>query len=206
MTADESIAASHTALRRAVRIVALANFLYFFVEFTVAARIGSVSLFADSIDFLEDAAVNGLILIGLGWSTRARAKLGMALAIVLLLPGAATVWTAWQQYGSGHVPAATPMSLTGFGALVVNLGCAFLPAKVRHVRGSLTRAALLSARNDAIANIAIIAAGALTALSRSPWPDLLVGFGIFVMNLDAARQVLAAAREEHRATELGPVP
>ncbi len=45
-------------LRRAVLVVALANLAYFFVEFAVARRIGSVSLFADSVDFLEDTAVN----------------------------------------------------------------------------------------------------------------------------------------------------
>ena len=46
------------ALHRAVTFVALANLGYFGVEFGVARAIGSVSLFADSIDFLEDAAIN----------------------------------------------------------------------------------------------------------------------------------------------------
>ena len=50
-------------IRRVVLIVALANLAYFFVEFQVAQRIGSVSLFADSIDFLEDTTVNLLILV-----------------------------------------------------------------------------------------------------------------------------------------------
>jgi hypothetical protein len=39
------------------------NLGYFGVEFVMARVIGSVSLFTDSIDFLEDATVNGLILI-----------------------------------------------------------------------------------------------------------------------------------------------
>lgn len=46
------------ALRRVVLVVAVANLAYFGVEFSVAISIGSVSLFADSIDFLEDASVN----------------------------------------------------------------------------------------------------------------------------------------------------
>jgi Co/Zn/Cd efflux system component len=46
---------------------------YFGVEFAVAVAIGSVSLFADSIDFLEDASVNLLILAALGWSAPRRA-------------------------------------------------------------------------------------------------------------------------------------
>src|SRR5437773_1138279 len=73
-------------LRRAVMLVALLNLSYFGVEFAVALSIGSVSLFADSIDFLEDASVNGLILVALGWNARLRSMVGMLLAGVLLAP------------------------------------------------------------------------------------------------------------------------
>jgi Co/Zn/Cd efflux system component len=73
-------------------------------------------------------------------------------------------------------------------------------ARYRAHGGSLTRAAFLSARNDALANGAIIAAGLLTAYQwPSAWPDLIVGLGIAVLNADAAREVWTAAREEHRA-------
>src|ERR1051325_1060588 len=64
---------STMALQRTIRTVAALNVGYFGIEFAVALAIGSVSLFADSIDFLEDAAVNVLILIALGWSSRNRA-------------------------------------------------------------------------------------------------------------------------------------
>jgi len=42
----KSVTSVDTALRRVVRLVALLNFAYFGVEFTVAHVIGSVSLFA----------------------------------------------------------------------------------------------------------------------------------------------------------------
>src|SRR3984893_7726530 len=53
-------------LRRVVRLVAVLNLAYFGIEFAAARIIGSVSLFADSIDFLEDAAINLLILVASG--------------------------------------------------------------------------------------------------------------------------------------------
>ena len=166
-------------LRGAVRIVAVLNLGYFGIEFAVAAAIGSVSLFADSVDFLEDASVNLLIAVALGWTTRNRARLGMALAGILLVPGIATIWTAWAKFAAPSVPASIPLSITGFGALAVNLSCAFILARYRDHRGSLTRAAFLSARNDALANVAIITAGAVTALLwSSVWPDLIVGLAI----------------------------
>jgi Co/Zn/Cd efflux system component len=192
--------AANSALRRTVLAVALVNLGYFGVEFGVATAIGSVSLFADSIDFLEDASVNLLIVFALGWPAKARARVGMALALILLVPGLATLWTAWQKFSLPLAPSPVPLSLAGLGALAVNLSCALLLARFRHQRGSLTKGAFLSARNDSLANIAIIAAGLVTAfLWRSAWPDLIVGLGIAALNADAAREIWEAAREEHRA-------
>jgi Co/Zn/Cd efflux system component len=80
-------------LRRVVILVASLNFGYFGVEFSVALAIGSVSLFACTIDFLEDASVHVLIAFALAWSATGRARLGMGLAGILLVPGLATLWT-----------------------------------------------------------------------------------------------------------------
>ena len=190
---------SEEGLRRAVVIVAVLNLAYFGVEFSMAEIIGSVSLLADSIDFLEDASMNFLIAVALGWTVARRAVVGKMLAGILLIPGLATLWMAWQKFSLPVPPEAIPLSLTGGGALVVNLSCALLLTKYRHHARSLTRAAFLSARNDAFANIAIIAAGFFTAYTVSAWPDLIVGLGIAVMNADAAREVYTAAREEQKA-------
>jgi Co/Zn/Cd efflux system component len=187
-------------LRHAVAVVALANLGYFFVEFAMARRIGSVSLFADSVDFLEDAAVNLLVFFALAWSARRRARVGMGLALLLLVPGIATAWTAWQKVAAPVAPEPLLLSLTGLGALAVNVSCALLLARFRNRSGSLTRAAFLSARNDALANVAVMAAAAVTLAWRSGWPDLIVGVAIAIMNADAAKKVwLAARREEQKA-------
>ncbi len=187
--------------RRAVQFVALANLAYFGIEFVVALAIGSVSLFADSIDFLEDTSLNLLILLALGWPVKQRARIGMLLAGLLLVPGMATLWTAWGKFMTMVPPEPVSLSLTGAGAFIVNLTCAFLLARHRHHSGSLSKAAFLSARNDALANVAIIAAGLITAQTLSAWPDLIVGIGIAAINADAAKEVWAAARKEHLGTE-----
>lgn len=186
-----------TGFRQAVALVALFNLTYFGVEFAVALSIGSVSLFADSIDFLEDTAVNFLIFVAVGWSAYRRSIVGMLLAMLLLAPGIATLWMTWQKLGSPIPPDPVSLGLTGLGALVVNVSCAFVLARFRKHAGSLTRAAYLSARNDAIANIAIIGAGIATAATASAWPDIVVGLGIFAINFDAAREVFVAAKAEH---------
>ncbi len=188
----------NASLRKTVLLVASLNLAYFGVEFTVARAIGSVSLFADSVDFLEDTAVNLLIALALGWSVVRRAQVGMALAALLLVPGLATLWTAWVKLNMPLPPEPLTLTATGAGALIVNLSCALLLAKFRSHSGSLTKAAFLSARNDALANVAIIAAGLVTAITLSGWPDLIVGLGIAAMNADAAKEVWETARAEQQ--------
>jgi Co/Zn/Cd efflux system component len=197
MNGDEQV-------RRAVRLVALLNLAYFGVEMAVALRIGSVSLLADSADFFEDAAVNFLIFAALGWTPVRRARVGMALSAVLLLPVAAFAWTLWRKLAHPAAPDAFALTGTGLGALAINLFCAFTLARHRAHSGSLTKAAFLSARNDAIANIGIIVAGLVTAFTRSLWPDVVVGLAIAAMNADAARAVWGAARAEHREASAQP--
>ena len=124
----------------------------------------------------------------------------MMLAGILLVPALALLWALYGKFTHPVPPEPFILSLTGGGALVINLSCAFLLARFREHSGSLTRAAFLSARNDAIANVAIIAAGLLTAyVWSSVWPDVIVGLAIAAMNIDAAREVWEAARAEHDA-------
>lgn len=195
------MAKPNDGLRGAIIIVALLNLAYFGIELAVALSIGSVSLFADSVDFFEDAAINFLIVAALGLSPARRAKVGMALACILLVPAAAFVWTLSQKFAAPVPPEPVMLSITGIGALAVNLYCALSLARWRKSSGSLTKAAFLSARNDAYANIAIVAAGLITVIWRSVWPDVIVGLGIAAMNIDAAHAVWNAARGEHRAAQ-----
>jgi len=189
------------SFRRVVLLVAILNLSYFGIEFGVAFAIGSVSLLADSIDFLEDTAVNLLIAMSLGWSLARRARVGMALSVILLVPAMSALWMGWDKLMTAVPPAPVPLSTTGLGALVVNLSCAILLVRHRHRAGSLSRAAWLSARNDAFANLAIIGAGLVTAWSPSIWPDLLIGLAIAAINADAARAVWRAARDEYTSAK-----
>jgi Co/Zn/Cd efflux system component len=189
------------ALRRTVLLVALLNLAYFGVEFVVARLIGSVSLFADSVDFLEDASINLLIFVAAVWSTRRRSYVGSVLAFVILIPAAATIWTAVMKIIDPVPPAPLPLSLTALGALAVNLTCALLLVRHRHHPGSLTKAAWLSARNDVLADAVIVLVAVVTVWIPSAWFDIVAGLGIGLLNVDAARTVWMRAREERRQLE-----
>ncbi len=162
----------------------------------MARAIGSVSLFADSVDFLEDASLNILIAVALGWGSINRARLGKALAGILLMPGIATLWMAWIKIHNPYPPEPLLFSTTAGGALIVNVCCASLLACFRKHNGSLMRAAFLSSRNDVLANIAMMLTALVTVYIRSGWADLIVGLGIAALNADAAREVWKTARNE----------
>lgn len=188
-------------LRRVVLIVALLNFAYFFVEFSVALVAGSISLLADSVDFLEDTAINLLIFIALGWPLARRATMGKVMALVILGPAAVAGWEAMQRFADPVPPEVVPVVLASLGAIVVNGTSAWLLVRVRHHGGSLSRAAFLSARNDVLVNVAIIAMAVVTLGTDSGWPDLVLGCFILLLAAHAAWEVWEVSEEERLAAK-----
>lgn len=206
-TYDEPVSRPHREpdlarrLRRAVLIVAALNFGYFFVELAVALAIGSVSLFADSVDFLEDTAINVLIFIAVGWPLARRSVTGKVMALLILVPALAAAWEAIEKLGDPRPPAFWPLTLASVGAIVINGVSAWLLLGVRSSGGSLSRAAFISARNDVLVNLAIIVMAAVTLWTRSGWPDLVLGIGIIALALHSAYEVWEVAEEERLAAK-----
>ncbi|MGM9471665.1 cation transporter [Pseudarthrobacter sp. YS3] len=201
MTTDQDAHGMSRRLKRAVLLVAGLNLAYFFVEFTVALAIGSVSLFADSVDFLEDTAINLLIFLALGWSLHRQALAGKAMAVFILVPALAAAWQAVIKFTNPEPPDPLSLVVTAGGAVIVNLACSLILARFRHHGSSMSKAAFLSARNDVLINLAIIAMGVLTIWTDSGWPDLVLGTIIVLLNIRAAKEVWEAAEEERLAAK-----
>ena len=186
-------------LRRTVLTVAGLNLAGFSVEVVVAVVIGSVALVADSVDFLEDASVNVLVALALGWPLARRAVAGRVMAVILLVPALAAAAQAVAKIADPVPPAVPPLTLTALGAAAVNLVCALLLVRVRREGGSTGRAAWLSARNDVAVNVAVVAMAGVTAWTGSGWPDIVLGVGIVLLNGAAAVEVWRLAGEERLA-------
>ncbi|WP_309224241.1 cation transporter [Propioniciclava sp. MC1683] len=188
-------------LRTAVLVVALLNLAYFFVEIGVAVGIGSVSLFADSVDFLEDTAVNLLIFVALGFTLRWRSVMGKVMAVIICVPAVAAAVSLILKAGNPEPPDPLSLTVTAGGAVLVNLACALILARFREHGGSMTTAAFLAARNDVLVNVAIIVMGLITAATLSGWPDIVLGAIIIVLNVSAAKEVWEAAENENLAAQ-----
>lgn len=187
--------------RRIVGVVAGLNLLGALVEGTIAAAIGSVALWADAADFLEDFLINALVLAALGWSVASRRKASYALAGLILIPAVAALGTAVYKLANPSAPEAFALTGTAVFAMVVNLVCAILLMRLRG-GGALLRGAWLAARNDVLGNVLIVAAGLVTFVWVSPWPDVAAGLLLAAVNLGAAKEVFEQARAEEPEIEL----
>lgn len=188
-------------LRTTVLLVAALNFFYFFIEGIIALAIHSASLMADSVDFLEDTAVNFLIFLALYWSLSKRAVVGKIMAVIICAPAVAAAWQIILKIQDPQAPDVLALIFTSGGAVVVNGICSYLLARFRSDGGSLTTAAFLAARNDVLVNVAVIVMAIVTYFWSSGWPDVVLAALILILNFSAAWEVWETAEEEQLAAK-----
>jgi Co/Zn/Cd efflux system component len=174
------------------------NAAMFLVEVVASIAAHSVSLQADALDFLGDAANYGVSLFVLAkavqWRARTAFGKGLVMGVFGVWVAANTVWHAI----SGGLPSSEIMSGVGLLALAVNICVAVL--LYRHRSGDSNRLSVwLCTRNDAIANVAVILAGFGVSITETHWPDVLVAAVIAALGLSGAWRVIGRARAELRA-------
>ena len=110
-----------------------------------------------------------------------RALVGMAMAAILLVPGAATAWMAWLKVHLVPVPPAPlPLSLAGRRVRSqINLFCAVTAGRASAAHGGSPDArGLAVGRATTRSPISRSSPpGSLRAITLSAWPDLIVGLG-----------------------------
>jgi cation diffusion facilitator family transporter len=183
------------AYKRILWIALIVNLSMFILEIAGSAKSGSTSLLADAVDFFGDAANYGLSLAVFAlsplWNSRIAVIKGASMGLYGVFVFVQTI--VMMMYGS--VPEAETMGFIAVLALLSNVTVAALLFKYREGNANM-RAVWLCSRNDALGNIAVMAAAVGVYTFNSRWPDLAVALFMSVLGLSASLHVLKAARKE----------
>ena len=183
--------------RKALWIALVVNTVMFGVEIAGGLAANSVSLLADAVDFLGDAANYGLSLFVLAlapiWRSRSALVKGWTMGAYGFCVLAKTGWNVV----AGATPEPTMMGAIAVLAFIANLSVAFLLYSFRGGDANM-RSVWLCSRNDAIVNVAVILAAVGVFGTGTAWPDFAVAIGIAVLALTAARSVIVQSLAEIR--------
>lgn len=182
---------------RALWIALAVNAAMFGVELYAGAAADSRALQADALDFFGDAANYAISLavagMALVWRARAALLKGATLALLGTYVLASAVWAAVH----GAAPEPQTMGIIGLLALTANVGVAILLYRFRAGDANM-RSVWICSRNDAIGNIAVVAAAGGVFGTGTAWPDLIVAVVLAGLALSGAWQIIGQARGELR--------
>lgn len=186
--------------KRRLWLVIAINASMFAVEMAAGAIAGSRALQADALDFLADSLTYGISLAVIGSAVRVRAWAafgkGLSLSAMGLWVFGSTIYHAFVL----GVPRAEVMGAIGFLALAANVTSVLLLMRYRDGDANV-RSVWLCSRNDAIGNVAVMAAALGVWGTATKWPDLIVAAIMAGLFLWSSFQILRQSLQEMRATE-----
>ena len=187
--------------RRILWIALAVNAAMFAVEIAGSFASGSVSLLADGVDFAGDASNYALSLavlsMGLAWRARAALVKGFCMAAYGVFVLGAAAYGAW----GGVPPEPFTMGAIGLLALAANVGAAVLLYAYRTGDANM-RSVWLCSRNDAVGNVAVLAAAAGVFGTGTAWPDLVVAAIMALLALTASSAVIRQGRRELHSDDI----
>jgi Co/Zn/Cd efflux system component len=189
--------------RRVLWIALWVNAAMFVIEVAAGLDSGSLSLLADAIDFAGDALNYGATLAVLAAVLAVRAKVALAKAVCMIgfgcFVGGRAVWLLLH----GQPPEALTMGAVAVLGLAANLGVAWMLYAFREGDANM-RSVWLCSRNDALGNLAVMAAAIGVFGTGRAWPDLLVAAGMAALALHSGGLVWRQARRELRLAAQTP--
>ncbi len=183
--------------RQALVAVIIINAAMFAVEIFAGTWAGSQALKADALDFLGDALTYGMSLWVLGRPMRVRATAallkGGSLAAMGIWVLGSTIWQVWVL----GMPSAGVMGTIGVMALLANLASVVILMRYRDGDANV-RSVWLCSRNDAIGNVAVIAAAFMVAITQNAWPDIVVAALMAALFLKSSISIFRQSLRELR--------
>lgn len=183
--------------RRALWIALVVNASMFAVELYAGATADSRALMADALDFFGDAANYAISLAVAGMALAWRSRAALLKGATLLLLGLWVLGSSVYAAINGTLPHAETMGIIGGLALLANVGVALLLYSFRTGDANM-RSVWICSRNDAIGNIAVVAAAVGVFGTGTAWPDLIVAAVLAGLGISGGIQIISQARGEMR--------
>lgn len=178
-----------------LRTVLAINVVMFAVELAAGVISGSTALLSDSLDNLGDALTYGLSLYAVSRGTRLKARVALFKGALIFTAGLVVLGQVIYRVMVPSVPTFEVMGAVSILALAANATCLGLLWK--HRREDINMSSVWEcSRNDITSNMAVFVAAGGVWLTRSGWPDLLVGLGLACLFLVSAVRVLRRAITE----------
>jgi Co/Zn/Cd efflux system component len=181
--------------RRALWIALIVNAGMFAAEMIAGAAADSRALHADALDFFGDAANYAISLAVAGMALGWRARAALLKGITLLPMGGYVLVSAGLAFFGTGVPKAEVMGVVGIAALLANIFVALLLYRFRTGDANMASVWICS-RNDAIGNVAVVAAAGGVFGTGNAWPDLLVAALLAGLAIWGGMQIIAKALPE----------
>jgi Co/Zn/Cd efflux system component len=197
---DEAGANNNDPTWRRILWIALGlNAIMFGVEIVAGIAADSRALQADALDFLGDAANYAISLGVAGMALVWRARAALVKAATMLAFGLWVLGSAIWGFFVGASPDPGTMGAIGSLALAVNLAVAAMLFRYRSGDANM-RSVWICSRNDAIGNIAVLAAAIGVFGTGRAWPDLVVASIMAGLAVWGSAEVFKQARGELRST------
>ena len=187
--------------RRVLWFALITNAAMFLLEIGAGVAADSRALQADALDFLGDAANYGLSLFVAGMAITWRTRAALVKAASMLIFGVLVLSAAIYGFINGSSPVPHTMGVIGTLALITNIAVALILYRYRDGDANM-RSVWICSRNDAIGNVAVLAAAVGVFGTGQAWPDLLVAAIMAALAIWGAADVFLKAKSEIRGKEM----
>ncbi|QDP71399.1 cation transporter [Legionella israelensis] len=174
--------------RKTLTIALILNALMFVVGLTAGIIAQSTALIADSLDMLADSFAYSLGLLAVGRTAKLKKIIAVTSGGLLCFLGLGVLFEVGRRAWFGSSPESSLMIGVACLSLIINTIVLKLLKKFRNGEVHL-RATWIFTRADVVANIGVIFSGILVLLTKSRYPDLIVGFAIGLYVIKEALEI-----------------
>lgn len=174
--------------RKTLTIALILNILMFLVGLIAGIIAQSTALIADSFDMLADAFAYSLGLIAVGRTAKLKKIIAFTSGGLLCFLGLGVLFEVGRRAWLGSSPESTFIIGVACLSLAINTIVLSLLKNFRNGEVHL-RVTWIFTRADVVSNIGVIFSGILVLLTKSRYPDLIVGFVISLYVIKEAFEI-----------------